>query len=233
MANIRNAEQTAEIRKKVLVAATQLFIEKGYEQTTIKDISRLAGLPTNTVFYKMKTKEDILCALLNHFLDGVFDLANSYAKKYTDDEMLHYMVYVCLQLYMAETSEDMRNLYLNAYSLPKVSEAIRLRLTKEMQHILSSELPELESKDYYEIEIASSGIMRGYISVPCDMYFTAKVKSKRCVEMMMLIYKFKEEKIQQAIEFVEKFDFKTMANQAIKIVFEELAVRSENISNTK
>ncbi|MBR2953017.1 MAG: TetR/AcrR family transcriptional regulator [Clostridia bacterium] len=233
MANIRNAEQTAEIRKKVLVAATQLFIEKGYEQTTIKDISRLAGLPTNTVFYKMKTKEDILCALLNHFLDGVFDLANSYAKKYTDDEMLHYMVYVCLQLYMAETSEDMRNLYLNAYSLPKVSEAIRLRLTKEMQHILSSELPELESKDYYEIEIASSGIMRGYISVPCDMYFTAKVKSKRCVEMMMLIYRFKEEKIQQAIEFVEKFDFKTMANQAIKIVFEELAVRSENISNTK
>lgn len=56
---------------------------------------------------------------------------------------------------MAETSEDMRNLYLNAYSLPKVSEAVRLRLTKEMQHILSSELPELEPKGYYEIEIKS------------------------------------------------------------------------------
>ena len=229
MANIRNAGQTAEIRKKVLVAATQLFIEKGYEHTTIKDISRLAGLSTNTVFYKMKTKEDILCALLNHFLDGVFDLANSYAKKYTDDEMLHYMVYVCLQLYMAETSEDMRNLYLNAYSLPKVSEAIRLRLTKQMQNALSHEFPELEPKDYYEIEIASSGIMRGYISVPCDVYFTAQIKSKRCVEMMMLIYRFKEEKIQQAIEFVDKFDFKIIANEAIKLVFEELAVMSEKI----
>lgn len=233
MANIRNVEQTAEIRKKVFVAATKLFIEKGYEHTTVKEISKLAGVPTNTIFYEMKTKEDILCALLNYFLDGVFGLANSYAKKHTDDEILRYVVYVCLQIYMAETSEDMRNLYLNAYSLPKVSEAIRLRLTKEMQNALSHEFPELEPKDYYEIEIASSGIMRGYISVPCDMYFTAKVKSKRCVEMMMLIYRFKEEKIQQAIEFVEKFDFKTMANQAIKIVFEELAVRSENISNTK
>lgn len=132
---------------------------------------------------------------------------------------------------MAETSEDMRDLYLNAYSLPKVSEAIRFRLTKEMQHILSSELPELEPKDYYEIEIASSGIMRGYISVPCDVYFTAQIKSKRCIEMMMLIYRFKEEKIQQAIEFVDRFDFKTMANEAIKLVFEELAVRSEKVSN--
>lgn len=233
MANIRNSKQTAEIRKKVLVAATQLFIEKGYENTTVKDISKLAGVPTNTIFYEMKTKEDILCALLNHFLDGVFSLANSYSKEHTDDEMLRYMVYVCLQLYMAETSEDMRNLYLNAYSLPKVSEAVRLRLTKEMQHILSSELPELEPKDYYEIEIASSGIMRGYISVSCDVYFTAQIKSKRCVEMMMLIYRFKEEKIQQAIEFVDGFDFKTMANQAIKLVFEELAVRSEKVSNAE
>ncbi len=229
MANIRNAERTAEIRKKVLMAATQLFIEKGYENTTVRDISKLAGVPTNTIFYEMKTKEDILCALLNYFLDGVFGLANSYSKKYTDDEMLQYVVYVCLQLYMAETSEDMRNLYLNAYSLPKVSEAIRLRLTKEMQHILSSQLPELEPKDYYEIEIASSGIMRGYISVPCDVYFTAQIKSKRCIEMMMLIYRFKEEKIQRAIEFVDKFDFKTIANEAIKLVFEELAVKSEKV----
>lgn len=100
-----------------------------------------------------------------------------------------------------------------------------------MQHILSSELPELEPKDYYEIEIASSGIMRGYISVPCDVYFTAQIKSKRCIEMMMLIYRFKEEKIQQAIEFVDRFDFKTMANEAIKLVFEELAVRFEKVSN--
>lgn len=231
MANIRNSKQTAEIRKKVLVAATQLFIEKGYEHTTVKDISKLAGIPTNTIFYEMKTKEDILCALLNYFLDGIFGLANSFSKEHTDDEMLRYVVYVCLQLYMAETSEDMRDLYLNAYSLPKVSEALRLRLTKEMQHILSSELPELEPKDYYEIEIASSGIMRGYISVPCDVYFTAQIKSKRCIEMMMLIYRFKEEKIQQAIEFVDRFDFKTMANEAIKLVFEELAVRSEKVSN--
>ncbi len=231
MANIRNAEQTAEIRKKVFVAATQLFIEKGYEHTTVKEISKLAGVPSNTIFYEMKTKEDILCALLNHFLDGVFDMANSYSKEHTDDEMLRYMVYVCLQLYMAETSEDMRNLYLNAYSLPKVSEAIRLRLTKEMQQALSHEFSELEPKDYYEIEIASSGILRGYISVPCDVYFTAKIKAKRCIEMMMLIYRFKEERIQQAIEFVDKFDFKTMANEAIKIVFEELAVRSEKVLN--
>ena len=41
MANIRNVEQTAEIRKKVFVAATKLFIEKGYEHTTVKEISKL------------------------------------------------------------------------------------------------------------------------------------------------------------------------------------------------
>lgn len=101
MANIRKASETEAIRKKVLLSAERLFIEKGYGQTFAKEISEATGIPTNTVFYEMKTEEDILCGLV---------------------------AVVCLQLYMAEISEDMRSLYLAAYSLPKTNEAVSKKL---------------------------------------------------------------------------------------------------------
>ena len=50
-------------------------------------------------------------------------------------------------------------------------------------------LPYLETKDVYELEIASASNMRGYISVPCDMYFTIDRKVKRFLESNLKINK--------------------------------------------
>ena len=50
--------------EKILEAAQRLFLEKGYEHTTIQDIvDELGGLTKGAVYHHFKSKEDIICAL--------------------------------------------------------------------------------------------------------------------------------------------------------------------------
>lgn len=229
MANIRKASETEAIRKRIFLSAARLFIEKGYEQTSVKEISEAAGVPANTVFYEMKSKEDILCGLVAYFLDGINSAAFSCVNSFTKDKLFYYVADVCLQLYMAELSADMRSLYLAAYSLPKTGEAVLKKRTEMVKNLLSDSLPQLEMKDYYEIEVASMGIMRGYITVASDMYFTLQIKVKRCIEALLLIYRFSDERIAEALDFIGRFDFEKTAKEAVDRVFREFEIRKDEI----
>ena len=61
MARNKYPEETVE---KILTAAKRLFLEKGYEQTTIQDIvDQLGGLTKGAVYHHFKSKEEIMNAI--------------------------------------------------------------------------------------------------------------------------------------------------------------------------
>lgn len=61
MARNKYPEETV---KKILDAAEELFMTRGYEQTTMQDIvDRLGGLTKGAVYHHFKSKEDILMAV--------------------------------------------------------------------------------------------------------------------------------------------------------------------------
>ncbi|MBR6780124.1 MAG: TetR/AcrR family transcriptional regulator [Clostridia bacterium] len=227
MANIRNEVETAEIRRKILIASTELFMEKGYERTTVQDIAKLSGIPKAKIFYEMKSKEEILGALVTRYLDGVTKASDAVSTKLTEDKSLILIANEVLQLCMAEQSEDMRNLYLAGYSLPKTSEAVLLRRTNIMYDAFCSQYPQMQIKDFYEIEIAAMGIMRAYMSVPCDLYFTLEAKVNRFTNVLLRIYNVSEEKINEVHGFLTQIDFESVANEAIESVFRDLAIKKK------
>ncbi len=60
------AERT---RMRVLKAALDLFVEKGYERTTFEDVAARIGLSKGAVYWHFKNKPDLLTALVNHMTD--------------------------------------------------------------------------------------------------------------------------------------------------------------------
>lgn len=61
MARNKYPEETVE---KILTAAKRLFLEKGYEHTTIQDIvDQLGGLTKGAVYHHFKSKEEIMDAV--------------------------------------------------------------------------------------------------------------------------------------------------------------------------
>ena len=226
MANIRSEAETKELHRKILTAATALFIQNGFERTKITDIAKLSGVPKSKILYVMNSKEKILGLLVTKFLDGVTSASNAASKKLTDDKVLILIANEVLQLYMAEMNEDMRNLYLSGYSMPKTSEEVLKRRTDMLYDSFSETFKNSAWKDFCETEIASMGIMRAYMTVPCDMHFTIEEKAKRLVTMLLRIYKAEDEKIAETIDFISKIDFKAVAKKAVESVFNELEIKT-------
>jgi TetR/AcrR family fatty acid metabolism transcriptional regulator len=56
---------TAARRKQILDAAIQVFAEKGFHRTTIKDIARVAGIADGTIYTYFASKDKILIAVLD------------------------------------------------------------------------------------------------------------------------------------------------------------------------
>jgi len=63
-----------------------------------------------------------------------------------------------------------------------VSAYLHRSTAKRLEGIFGDYLPDAEAKDFYEMEIASTGMMRSFVAVPCDMYFTVERKIARFLE---------------------------------------------------
>lgn len=61
----------AEIRRDELMAAAEaLFLEKGFAATSVDEIVRLADVAKGTFYLHFRSKDDILLALRERFVDG-------------------------------------------------------------------------------------------------------------------------------------------------------------------
>src|SRR5215469_17143525 len=66
----QNKERTKE---RILVAALELFREKGLEGTTTKQVSKKAGIAEGTLFNYFKTKEDLALYFFQKETENLID----------------------------------------------------------------------------------------------------------------------------------------------------------------
>lgn len=212
-----------EVRKKVLHTAACMFLEKGFTAVSTRSIAAGAGCSESAMLRAFGSKEGILCELVEYVLHSQFDSAQELLRGVTKDPVLFYAAETTLQLYMAEGDEAVRDLYSAAYSLPESAELIRRAVSDELLGIVFKDyLPDFEQKDFYKLEIASGGIIRGYMTIPCDMYFTMERKVRRFLEASLRIYQVPEEKIQEAVAFVSRFDYSAIAQGAVESMLSAL-----------
>lgn len=226
MANVKPGRNHEEMKRRVLFVSAKFFLEKGYTATTLKEIAKTSEINIGSLMNLFKSKEDILCDLVKYVLEGQFFATTKLLKDKTDDKILFYAVETTLQLHMAESGEHVRDLYNAAYSMPKTTEIIQHTITHKLEEIFKPTLPHLETKDFFELEIASGGIMRGFMTIPCGMYFTMDRKVKRFLETTFKLYDVPKEKIQETIEFVSGFDFEAIAKQTIESMLSFLEERT-------
>src|SRR5690348_2549407 len=52
-------------RERIRQAATELFLERGYDAATTKEIAERAGIATGTLFLYARDKADLLCLVMH------------------------------------------------------------------------------------------------------------------------------------------------------------------------
>ncbi len=207
--------RSEKVRSKVLHAAAKLFLDKGYVNSTMKEISSLAGVNYGSMMFAFRSKEEILSELVGIVLDGQFESTARLLVGKTEDKILFYAAETTLQLYMAESSEHIRELYTLSYSQSASSNIIYEKITVKLAEIFKEQYPNYTQGEFYEKELASAGVMRNYMTRPCGIYFTMDRKVRAFLENTFLLYEIPREKISEAIEFVSQFDWKRIARDVI------------------
>lgn len=227
--NYKTEEGRKLFRVKVLFAAANLFLEKGYTQTSIRNISDRAEVNISSLNQHFGSKENILCELVEYVLKGQFTATDELLEGVTEDKILYYAAETTLQLHMAESSEHIRDLYSAAYSMPKSSAIIQQMITEKLQLFFGELHPDLDTKDFYKLEIASGGIMRGFMTIPCNMWFTMDQKVASFIETTFRVFCVPNEKIHEAIEFVSRFDFAQIAQQTVDAMLAKMKRIEKNL----
>ncbi len=222
MANLKHGQHREELKKRILNAAARNFLKYGYTNTTIKTLTSELGISTGSFNNIFQTKEDVLCELVAFVLNQQFSVTNKLIEGKTDDKLLFYATETVLQLHLVEINENMRDLYASAYSLPKPSAMIQRAVTAKWEQVFKEHLPHLETKDFYKLEIATGGIMRGFMTIPCDIWFTMDQKVESFLECSFRMYMVSDEKIREAIAFVKQFDFEGIARETLASILKFL-----------
>ena len=213
--NIGHGDKYNILKSKILRAALEHFLEKGYTNTTLKELAEEVEISLGSLTHIFSNKESLVCELVKFVIEYQFEMVSKTLNEKADDKLLLYATEIGLQLHLAESSSYMREMYVVSYSMEKSSKVVYNTVAEKLEEIFKDYLPNLKEKDFYEKEIAVAGIMRGFMSIPCDKYFTMNRKMKSVIETIFLVFEVPREKIDEAINFVRDFDFRGMARETI------------------
>lgn len=200
-------------QQKMLRSAVMLFMEKGYEGATTAEIARNAGMTPSSFFRAYSSKEALLLELVKWIFVSQYDLAQQISK--SEDFMLVCAVEGALELYTAEMNEQLREMYVTAYSLPSTSMYIYRVMSERLYQVFRSFQPEAKAKDFYEMEIASASMIRGYMAVPCDMYFTIEDKITRFLDCALKLYNVGKEERRRIIDMTLSMNLQKVAEDIV------------------
>lgn len=214
---------SSETRRKILTVCVRLFLEQGYKSTSVSQIVDEAGVARGSYLNLFPTKDKILLDLTETMFGGQFGMARSIADTKLPP-VYAYAVETAIQLTLTELNENLREIYIEAYSLPDTSEYIYLHTTAELKQIFSANFPDYSDSDFYEMEIGTAGLMRNYMARKCDIHFPLERKLSRFLTAAMRVYRVPEDELEQTVRFVERLDIRSIAERVMHTLFQTLAM---------
>jgi len=73
-----------QVRHLIVETANRLFYEGGYNHTSFTDIVDATDVQRGNIYYYFKTKDDILRAVIDHRLEVITDMLNSWSREEKD-----------------------------------------------------------------------------------------------------------------------------------------------------
>ena len=214
---------SSETKRKILTVCVRLFLEQGYKNTSVSQIVDEAGVARGSYLNLFPTKDRILLELTETMFGGQFGVARSIADIKLPP-VYAYAVETAIQLTLTELNENLREIYIEAYSLPETSEYIYLHTTAELKQIFSANFPDYSDSDFYEMEIGTAGLMRNYMARKCDIHFPLERKLSRFLTAAMRVYRVPEDELEQTVRFVERLDIRSIAERVMYTLFQTLAM---------
>ena len=211
-------------QKRILQTCVRLFLQNGYHGTTMQMILREARVSSSSFRNLFQSKDGVLMELVNFMFENQFAIARNVAGDMLPPVYV-YAAETALQITLIELNENLREIYLEAYTQARTLDYIQRSTARELYRIFGVYQPELTEQDFYELELGTAGLMRGYMANPCTAVFPLERKLNRFVTLSLRGYKVPEDEVQGALAFLAGLDMRGIAQHVMEDLFRQLAIR--------
>ena len=215
-----------QTEKRILHTCVRLFLENGYRQTTMLQILKEAQVSSSSFQNIFHSKDGVLMELVKFMFENQFGIARNTAGA-AFPPVYVYAVETALQITLTELNENLRQIYLEAYTQEHLLDYIQRATAQELYRIFGPYQPELTEQDFYELELGSAGLMRGYMANPCTADFPLERKLNKFLTLALRGYKVPEDELQKVLSFLAGLDMRSIAQKVMEELFCRLALRYE------
>ena len=215
-----------QTEKRILQACVRLFLENGYRRTTMLQIFKEAQVSSGSFQNLFRSKDGVLLELVKFMFENQFGMARSVAGAELPPVYV-YAAETALQITLTELNENLREIYLEAYTQEHLLDYIQRATAKELHRIFGPYQPGLAEQDFYELELGTAGLMRGYMAHPSTADFPLERKLEKFLTLALRGYKVPEKELQQVLSFLAGLDIRGIAQKVMEELFRQLAMRYE------
>lgn len=216
-------EASAPARRRILTTCVKLFLERGYKKTTLAEIIRGADVSCSSFQNIFHAKNGVLLELVRFMYENQFKIARGATGSLPP--VYVYAAETAIQLTLTELNENLRDIYLEAYTDPAALGLIQRATAKKLFVTFGPYQPELTEEDFYILELGSSGLMRGYMAAPCQGGLTLERKISAFLSLSLRGFCVPEEETRQALDFVAGLNVRAISQSVMEELFQKLAMR--------
>ena len=213
-------------KKRILAVCIRLFLEQGYKKTTVSEIVKKAEVSNSSFQNIFRAKDGVLTELVEFMFGSQFAAARAVTEARLAPAYI-YAVETAIQLTLTELNENLREIYIEAYTHREASAYIFRETAKELHEIFGAYQPELTCQDFYSLEIGTAGIMYSYMAYPCDEHITLEKKIESFLLISLSAYKVPEQEQREIIGFIRGLDIRKISEKIMHKLFEAVAMHFE------
>jgi len=160
-------------RREILVAARELFIKKGYEQTSVNDILKIVDIAKGTFYYYFASKEEVLEAIILDIVEEGTRKAEMILKDKSIPLVNRIMMAIMAQAPEFEGSNEIKE-EIHKVDNAKLEQLYLRAMLKRMTPVLQEPVSEGIEMDIFHMEYPTecieSILLLGHMMFDCDVF---------------------------------------------------------------
>lgn len=201
-------------KKEIIQVAIRLFLEQGFTDTSVKQISDTLGISTGNLTFHYPTKEHLLAVLVDILCDFQW-----HAMEVAFEEGTTPLMALCLELAtmaaICEENEISRDFYLSAYTHPMTLDTIRINDQQKAQKLFAPYCAGWEDWNFAEAETLVSGIEYATLmNTPCSPALPIRIAG--ALKTIMKMYGVPDVQCDECIERVLQMDYRSIGHRVLK-----------------
>ncbi len=170
MKTIKDGE---ERKKEILITARGLFVQKGYDQTSINDILKIVDIAKGTFYYYFSSKEEVLQAIIMDIVNEGVARAEQVLKDSSIPLINRIVIAVMAQTPEFEGAQQLAE-ELHKVDNAKLEQLYRKTMLKKMTSVLEGAIKEAQEQGIidtdFPIECVETILLMEHMMFDCDTF---------------------------------------------------------------